>query len=230
MSDNFYSGTEAELKQGAANCATLVVAGATTYGVPTATATAYQTLSTNYSSAYVTATTPATRTKLTIEAKNVLRKQLIKSSVALSKIISSNPSVTNEQLMALGFNPRRARTPVPPPVDQPTIKVLAVNGWTVTVSLAPQTPENVRGKPKGTQGISVFSHIGTAAPTDISDWVFEGNTGRTVMDISFSDTLAAGTQVWITAFYYNGRKQTGPSAVPVSTHILAGTVGNKKAA
>ena len=76
----------------------------------------------------------------------------------------------------------------------------------------------------GVYGASLFSFVGTAAPSDIGQWKFEGNTGRTRRVVEFDNTVAAGARVWLTAFWFNGRKQSGPAATPVSTNVQGGGV------
>ena len=80
-----------------------------------------------------------------------------------------------------------------------------------------------RGKPAGVDGLSVFSFVGTSAPTDEANWKFEGNTTRTVVDVLFPATVVPGAKVWFTAFYFNARKQRGPAATAVGTNIAGGS-------
>jgi hypothetical protein len=61
--------------------------------------------------------------------------------------------------------------------------------------------------------------VGATAAADISAWKFEGNTGRTNVEVVFPSTVAAGAVVWLTAFWFNGRKQSGPACAPVSTNV-----------
>ena len=70
-------------------------------------------------------------------------------------------------------------------------------------------------------GASVFSFVGATPPVGVFGWNFEGNTGRTIIDAQFAGTLAPGTVVWLTAFWYNPRAESGPGCSPVSA-ILAG--------
>ena len=71
----------------------------------------------------------------------------------------------------------------------------------------------------------MFSYVGPVAPTDVNGWKYEGSTGRvTKIDVSFDSSLPAGTKVWICAFWFNGRKQSGPVCAPVSTNLPGGSV------
>src|SRR5438067_1011799 len=102
--------------------------------------------------------------------------------------------------------------------------VLSVFAWTVRIRLYDIASVAMRGKPPGVNGAAVFSHVGETAPTDIGAWQFQGNTGKTNMDVVFPNTIAPGAKVWLTAFWFNGRKQSGPACNPVSTNLQGGSV------
>ena len=70
-----------------------------------------------------------------------------------------------------------------------------------------------------------MSHIGETTPADISDWKMEGSVGRmNKINVVFDPALAAGTKVWLTAFYFSPRKQSGVAAVPISVRLTGGVV------
>jgi hypothetical protein len=119
---------------------------------------------------------------------------------------------------------RSAPSPIPPPADAPGLDILSVSGWTVKIKLHDTASSAKRGKPPGVTGASIFSFVGAEAPADIGSWQFEGNTGKTKGTVTFPNTLAAGAQVWITAFWFNGRKQSGPACAPVPTNLQGGGV------
>jgi hypothetical protein len=81
-----------------------------------------------------------------------------------------------------------------------------------------------RGKPAGVQGARLYTHVGPAAPVEIRDWNFEGQTTRVTADVEFPLTTPPGTVVWITAQWYNPRGETGPGCPPVSTTIVGGAM------
>ena len=79
-----------------------------------------------------------------------------------------------------------------------------------------------RGKPAGCAGASVFSLVSPTQPTTPAGFRFEGNTSKNLTDIVFDDTLAPGTRVWIIAFWFNGKCQSGPSCAPLGTFLQGG--------
>jgi hypothetical protein len=90
----------------------------------------------------------------------------------------------------------------------------------VKLRLTTSSPRN--GKPSGAAGASVFSFVGAQPPTDIDSWVFRGSTGKTEIEVPFDSSSAAST-VFITAFWFNRRAESGPAAQPAfSINLPAG--------
>ena len=224
MPQPFFRGTDADLATGATNLISIVTAVPATWGLTSGIVTSYTTLSTSYNSLLTAATTPATRTPVAIQAKNAAGKLLKASSVNIAKIITATPTVTNAQLLSLRLNMRATPTPSPVPATAPNLDIVSVSGFTSSIRLHDSTSGSRRGKPVGVAGASVFSHVGAAAPTEMSGWTFEGNTGKTRLNLSFSGSNAAGTTVWFSAFWFNGAKQSGPMCAPVSTNLPGGSV------
>ena len=109
------------------------------------------------------------------------------------------------------------------PDTSPNIDILSVVGWTVELRLH-NGDSTKRAKPAGVKGATVFSYVGEQPPTSVDDWKFEGNITKTETTINFPSTLAPGTKVWTTAFWFNTTSQSGPAAPPVSTNLQGGTV------
>jgi len=219
----FYTGTDAELLSGSSNFSTLISEGPTVFGLTAAQATAYATLNTAYQTAYAVNIEPSTRTKVTVQNKNMARAALVAGARQLSDYIIQVPTVTDGQLVALGLPARTARTPIPAPGFSPKVDFLSVMGRTVRVRLH-DSQSTRRGKPEGVNGASVFSHVGATPPANIADWKFEGNTSRTTVDVVFDESVPAGSLIWVTAFWFNNRKQSGPACDPVSLNIAGGGV------
>jgi hypothetical protein len=222
MARNFYFGKDADIVAGSANFSTLITASPTTYNLVAAQATAFAALNTALQSAYTASINPETRTPVTVGAKRIAAANMRANAVLLSKIIYSTATVNDSQLTALGLLPRASRTPVPAPGNPPGIDIVSSTGNTVKIRLHDSTSSSRRGKPLGVSGASVFSFVGAVAPTDQAGWNFEGNTSRTVVDVTFPSGTAAGAKVWFTAFWFNPRKQSGPAAAAVGTNIPGG--------
>jgi hypothetical protein len=212
MARNFYYGREADIVAGSASFAALILASAATYGLLPAQAMAFGLLNTALQSAYTAAVSPPTRGPVSIQAKNQAIHNMRISAINLAKIAYSTPTVSDTQLVELGLLPRPSRTPVPPPATAPDIDILSVNGNTVQLRLHAAGESTRRGKPAGVDGASVFSFVGAVPPDNEAEWTFEGVASKTTINITFPAGTAPGARVWFTAFWFNGRKQTGPAA------------------
>jgi len=177
-----------------ANFSTRITADAVALGLTAAQATAYATLQTNFETA-MAAIAPGDRSKSLVATKNAARLALKTSARLLAKIIQGQASVTDAQKIELGLNVRSAPTPIPPPADAPGITILSTVGNTVKLRLFDAVDSANRGRPAGTDGASVFSFVGAAAPTEESEWNFEGVTSKTKVDVTFPEGTAPGAKV-----------------------------------
>ncbi len=227
----FLPDTDAGLLAWSSNFSTLITATPTAYGLTAGNATDYATAQTAYASALTAATEPSTRGNATVLAKDIARDELIALTRLFARQVGNTMSVTDLQRQALGLTIRDPEpSPIPPPADWPGVQVRKVVGRTVSLRLINTENPTRRAKPPGVIGASIFTFVGTTPPTEITDWVFEGNTGKTLVDVTFPSTVPAGATVFITCFWFNGRKESGPACPPVSTNLQGGTVSVPMAA
>ena len=154
----------------------------------------------------------------------IARDQLKDNARLLARNIQANAGVTAEQKTELGLTVKADPTSINPPTMKPQGDIVAVSGRTVTAQF--HDPENPtrRGKPDGVAGIAVFSHVGTSQPPDDPEaWTFQGNTTRTRVSVEFDSSVPGSATVWLRAFYFNPRMQSGPASDPVSTNLQAGS-------
>ena len=138
------------------------------------------------------------------------------------RVIQAMPTVTNEQRAELGLRIRDVEpSPVPVPDTAPVVEIASMNGWLARLRLREAGSER-RGKPTGVIGANIYTFTGAEPPTELTDWVFEGETTRTIFDVQFPGTLAAGTKVWVTACWKNPRFQVGPASTPISMLVGGG--------
>jgi hypothetical protein len=205
------------------NLLDLITAQPTDYNLVAADATSYGLVHTAFADA-LAACDPAQRNKAAVVAKNTARTALKNAATLLGNKVYSGANVSDAQKTELGMPPRATPAPIPAPSSAPVLEVISATGWTVRIRLRDASGAR-RGRAAGTAGASVFSFVGEEPPTDISAWRFEGSAGRVnKIDIDFANTLAAGTKVWLTAFWFNGRKQSGPACAPISTNLPGGSV------
>src|SRR5262245_33545805 len=202
--------------------ASVLTATPTLYGATAPIATAITAKATAFADAYATAMEPTTRTRATIAAKNTAKQAFKEAVRPVVRVIYGQTALTDEQIIAIGLRPHDgSATPINPPEEQPVVEVVSVIGRTVEVRLHSLDTEK-RGKPEGVAGASVFSFLGDAPPADVNLWKFEASTTRTIFQMDFPAATAAGSQFWITAFWFNPRQQSGPMANPVSDFLGGG--------
>ncbi|HEX8520629.1 MAG TPA: hypothetical protein VF669_00150 [Tepidisphaeraceae bacterium] len=219
----FLPNSDSALLAWSLNFKSLIISSPTAFGLTTALASAYGTLHDSYASA-LAACDPAIRTRGAVATKNTAKNALKANARLLADLVRGTASVTNAQKLALGLTVRSAGSPIPPPSDAPGLDVVSVSAWTVNIKLHDAAVAGKRGKPPGVSGASVFTFVGANPPVDISAWQFVGNTGKTKLSVPFPNTLAAGAKVWLAAFWFNPRKQSGPVCAPVGTNLPGGSV------
>jgi hypothetical protein len=214
---------EADLLAWSNNLVGMIALSPESYGLTAAQATHYATLNTAFANAYEVAN-GSNRGPAATQTKNTAKRALIAESRKLVRIIQAFPGTTDTMRVQLQITvPDVEPTPVPPPADPPVLTVAATIGKTVKIRLRDLHNQDKRARPHGVTGAAVFSSVGAEPPADINDWKFEFNTSRTTVDVHFPPALAAGTQVWLTAFWFNLKKQSGPAAAPITT-TLSGAI------
>jgi hypothetical protein len=188
-------------------------------GRTSADATAFAALNTAWVNAYATAIEPSTRTRSAIQLKDAAKRACVSKLRELGALIQKFSGTTDALRVDFGLLIPDPRTPIPAPSVPPVLEVIDRLGTDVTIRLHDGTAR--RSRPKGVQGARVYSFVGATPPTEPSEWFEEGQTTRADVLLNFSNTLPAGTKVWLLAAWYNPRGQIGPACSPVST-VLAG--------
>jgi hypothetical protein len=124
--------------------------------------------------------------------------------------------MTNTMRDKLGIAQRNKKHEPSPIPGQPFVKVEDVNGRQVAISI--QQSKTNKVKPKGVIGANIMIAYGDEAPATAAGWQFAVATGRSKLVLTL-DEISAPCTAWITAFWMNGRKQTGQAGVPVSVKL-----------
>jgi len=215
---------EADLLAWSANYSTQISASPGIYGLTAPQATAYATLHSTFETAYAAATEPTTNSKAAVAAKNVAKNNLMNGpggARELVALVQAYPAINDALRAQLGIRARDVEpTPIPAPENAPELAAVVTVGRKVTFRLRdPENPDR-RGKPEGVQGATVLTYVGAAAPQDPLQWVFAINTSKTTFDIDFPVSIPADSKVWVTAFWFNNRKETSPPATPVLCRLF----------
>ena len=172
-----------------------------------------------FADALAAATDPKTRGHATVFAKSEAKKLLAAYLRRVVRNIQGCIKVSDQQRTDLGLPVRKAvQTPVPPPTAKPRATAAAGPGRTLQVTV--QDPDDGRrSRPDGAAGTTILSYVGEVPPADVSGWTFEQNVSGREATLYFNASLPPGTLVWVTAFYYNARGQSGPAATPACDHL-----------
>jgi hypothetical protein len=223
MSERFYRRNQAELVAGSNNFSTLLSASPSEYGVAADLAAAYASLNAELQNSWVAATTPETRTPVTVELKDLKVKQVRTNASVLAKIIYATQSVTDDMLVALGLPPRRPPAPRPIPMTAPVVDIVAVVNRLVKGRLHAASGEG-RRKEIGATAAQIFSYVGPTPPSDPAAYRYMGLTTRSTFEVQFPDDVPNGAQAWIAAAWVSSRGVTGIACAPVSVIIQGGPV------
>lgn len=195
-------------------------------GLTAAQAADFAALRAAFADAYALAVNPNTNSKANVNAKNQARAQLLNApggAKQLTAIVQAFPGVTNTMRGELGLRILDSdRTDVAAPSQPPRLSIVATVGRVSTMRLRDRSAPERRGKPAGAEGATVLYAIGETAPANLSRWYFAMNTARPVFDFTMPSDVPAGSRVWITAFWFNARKEASPAAQPVSVRVNEG--------
>ncbi len=226
MATDYLPSRDADLLAWSNNFSTKLSAAPESYGVSIEQAADYATLHSAFQAAYAAAVDPDTNSYANVLAKNQAKEALTDSARALARQIQGDADVTDVQKAGLGLTVRDEEpTPVPVPRYAPGLQFASTFDRTVTLRLNDVENPDGRGKPDGADGATIFTYIGQAPPSpqDTELWTFQGNTSRTIVDVTFPSSIPSGSTAWFTAFWFNPRKQSGPAALPISIQV-AGTL------
>lgn len=217
---------EADLLAFSANFDAKITATPVRYGLTAAQATAYAPLHAAFASALAATTNPNTNSKQAVIAKNQAKENLLNGAGGaweLVDIVQAFPGTTDAFRGELGLRiPDVEPTPVPAPAVAPVLIIEATMNRVVKIRLKDAEDPESRGKPEGVQGATILYHVGPTAPLQPSEWTFLANTSKSTVDADIPATVPANSNVWLTAFWFNARKQSSPPAAPQSTSIGGG--------
>jgi hypothetical protein len=201
-----------------------LTASAPTYGLTAADAASYTAVHNPYIASVLAlqaAREAGIRSSPLAAVRNAARQALLDLGRELYNNVQGNTSVTDAAKIELGVVViDRQPTPAPIPSREPIVNVLGVNGRDINLSV--QGGASERARLKGTIAAQVFYFPGESPPAELDGWRFLGNVGRANVTFSIPADVAPGTKVWLTSFWINSRKESGPLSEPISTYIGGG--------
>ncbi len=222
----FRPSKEADLLTWSAVFDAKINASPVTYGLDAAQATAYNALHVEFEARYAAVHDPNTNSKQATIAKDQAKDKLLYGpggAWELVNIIQAFPGTTDAMRGELGLRiPDTERTPASAPGMPPDLSIVSTFARTISVRLRDQENPTRRGKPDGVEGATILYHVGAESPNDPSQWTFAKITSKTKVDVTIPASVPAGSKVWLTAFWFNARKETSIAATSESTRIADG--------
>jgi hypothetical protein len=157
--------------------------------------------------------------------RDATRRAMLNLLRPIYAAVQAATSIGDADKIALGVHviaKRRTREAVPDVA--PLLSVTRVDGSVVSLRIGDPREPNRKARPAHTEGISIFTHVGDQPPIDPSAFKFEANVGRTSIDVAFGTSAPIGTTVWFVASFFNNRKESGPTSMPVRATLGAGSI------
>jgi hypothetical protein len=220
---------DSQLATYAPNFATIVSAASATYNMTMTECTALTTLSTGFVTAYNASQVDGMKSKSLTSARRSAKAALLVPLRAYYAQIASMTTVTDQQKVDLGITIRRRPSPTPAPSTEPVTTIDSVRNRTLRIRLRDASNPHRVGRPIGVASAAVLSYVGTAPPTSLSAWKLEGVVSKTLVDVTVPDSVAPGSQVWITAYWLSRKSQSGPASDPIFAFTQIGGVSSEAA-
>jgi hypothetical protein len=174
---------------------------------------------TAYDTAYVDATTPATRTPVTVATKDVAKATALATVRPLAQKIRNNPAVLDATKVSLGLTvPDTSPTPIPAPLTFPLLDLLSATPGQHHLQYRDSDTPTTKAKPFGADGMELWSTIGTSPAIDPSGASYLGLITKSplAVDLDVADVGKYATYFgrWITR-----RGLVGPWSSPVSLTV-----------
>jgi hypothetical protein len=186
------------------------------YGFPLEVYEKLEALRNTFKTKLDTAETPASHTKMSIQAKNTAKKALTTAlRQAVKEYLTYNHLVTDEDRDALGLPIHKTtRTPIPPPTDLVELMLKQLAGNRVEVNFFPMGvndtgKERREAKPFGVRGAEIRWAMLSEPPKSHDDLVHSEFDTRSPYMFQF-DLPDAGKTLYVCARWENTTGQKGP--------------------
>lgn len=207
-----------------ANFDALLTATPTAFGLDAADAANVAPVAAAFAVDYPISQDPATRTPVTVAAKDAARANAEAVVRPYASSISRNPNVLDADKTAIGVTvPSVTPTPIPAPVDAPELGIEAMTPGTGKFTY--KTIGAVgKSKPFGAIGVEIRTAIGVAHTVDPNAATYVGDYTKSPFRINFQ-ALDQGKLLTVFARFKTrsgpaGVAQTGPWSAPLQTVIV----------
>lgn len=207
------------------NFTTLLTAAPTTYGLTAPDAVICAAQYTAWHPDYLAATNPATRTSVTVAAKDAARVTAEQVVRPYAQQIAKNSSVTPGDKTAIGVNlPNNSPVPIPAPTSFPILGFRAATPLQHLLQYQDSDLGTGKAKPFGAIGMELYRAIGTVPAVDPSQATYYAQVTKSPCRVTFGAGDVGKTCTyfarWITRSGPQGVAQNGPWSAPLVAAII----------
>lgn len=202
------------------NFQTVIAATPAAYGLAAADAVAITASFNAWHTSYLAATNPATRTSVTIAAKDVQKASSLLVFRPYAQIIQNNASVTDPSKAAAGLTIRATtRTPIPAPGTSPILGFIGATPLQHTLKYSDTTTPTTKAKPFGAIHLELWRYIGTTPPAGTDAYSFYGDMTKSPFAVDFNSP-DVGKQAYYIAKWATRTGLDGPWSAPLNSAIV----------
>lgn len=203
------------------NFSTLITATPATYGLVAGDASAIAGVTATWDAAYALVTSPATKTPVTVQAKNTAKINALATVRPYSQQIALNAGVSSDDKIALGLNPRQSTpTPITTPTTNPVLTLdMALTLQHVIRYRDSTASPSVKAKPYGAVACELWGKASATAITDPANLLYLGPKTKTPF-LQSLDAGSVGQRMYYAARWVTTTGLVGPFS-PIVSFIIA---------
>lgn len=187
----YFPSRDADIGPWLANFDDLITANPTDYGLTAPDAVIINAQRMAWDAAYALAVNPATRTPVTVAAKDVAKATMRSIVLPYATAISANPAVLDADKVAVGVTVRiSTRTPISAPGAAPGFDLLSLYPGEATLRTYDLSTPTSKKMPYGAVGIEVVQSLGTAPAVDPDAASFSTLVSKSPSVIAFAPSDA----------------------------------------
>lgn len=207
------------------NFTTLLTGSPVTYGLTAPDAVICADRYSAWHPAYVLATDPATKTSVTVAAKDAARVTAEAVVRPYAQQISKNGAVAPGDKVAIGVNlPNNAPVPVPPPVTFPQMSFRSAEPLVHILQWQDSGLGSGKKKPFGAIGCELYAAVGTVPAVDPAQATYVGTYTKSPLRKTFLAADVGKTCTyfarWITRSGPGGVAQVGPWSPALTMAVI----------
>jgi len=212
---------DADLADWAANFSTKITAAPGTYGLIAADAVAIAAAYTAYNTAFMVAIAPATRTPVTVQAKDTAKIGMLAVLRPYAVGISLNAGVLPSDKIAVGVNPRTSTpTPVAAPTTYPVVSLIGATYLNHLLRYRDEgAPSTSRAKPANVTQLQLFAAVSATVVSDPATLPLKLIATKVPVSVAW-DSSDLGKTAYYSARWMTRTGLTGPWA-PITPMIVA---------